>query len=446
MRNRILLAATAVLAALTLGCVESNRPEATGKGNIRGLHAIVDGPEVVFRIEERSLGAINYKSVTSVAPFDDLSYQFNFDAALPGDSQQTRIASRQVTVVPDVDYLFVLTGPFNDADILLWENDVRQWEGSEEVAEVSAGHLSTMLGEVDLYLVAAGTAPVAGQARGTLAFGERLDGFDVDSGSYQVVVTPAGDAGTILFRSTSHTLNERTTTLYTIHDADPSITSGVSVRRISGSGGAAELGEANSPPTRRFFHAASGTGNFDVYVGENFTSAIVSDVAYGTVTADVPVPRGDSDYTFTAAGNVGAVLLEDETNIVANARNTSFLVGPPDDLDVLDLVDDRRPVVGTTKVRIVQLAESFDNNVDIYLRAAGTDIADVSPTFLNVNSPSSSGYTRLKPDNYEITVTKTGEKTPVAQVLSLNLAARTIAEIAIIDAVDPTRVDVLRYD
>lgn len=445
MRNPFRLVLAATLAALSLGCAESQRPEVTGEASIRALHAIVDGPEAVFRIEARSLGAINYKGATTPDFFDDLSYQFHFDAALPGDTEQTRLASRSLTVVPDMEYLFVLTGSYSDADIILWESEERQWEGTEALTAVAAGHLSPSLGAIDFYLVAPGTAPVSGEARGTLAFGERLEDFEVDAGDYQVVVTPADNPGTILFRSTTQALAERATILFTVHEPDPGITSGISVRRISATG-SAELGERNTPPTRRFFHAARGTGAFDVYVDEDFAVPIAAGVAFGTVSGDVSVPAGEADYTYTAAGNVGAVLLEDEEQAtVANTRSTSFLVGPTNDLDVLTLADDRRPVVGTAKVRLVQLSDNVDN-VDIYLRPAGTDIADVNPTFPNVASPLSSGYTRLEPDDYEITVTETGEKTPVAPVLSLDLAGGDTVEVAIIDAVDPNAVQVLRYD
>ena len=442
-KSPILVLAT--LSLLVLGCAESQRPEVSGDANIRALHAIVDGPETVFRIEQRSLGAINYKGVTAIDAFDDLTYQFNFDSALPGDTEQTRLASRSLDVVPDMDYLFVLTGSFANSEILLWESEERQWEGNEEVTQVSAGHLSTTLDALDVYLVAPDGTPVSGEARGTVEFGERLADFDVDAGDYRIVLTPAGDPATILFRSTILTLNERVSTLFTIHDSDPSITSNVSIRRITATGGSTEVTETNSPSTHRFLHAAAGTGNFDLYVDEDFDSPVVEDVAYGTTTGDVAVPRGDAAYTFTAAGNVGAVLFEDDRTTAGNTRTTSFLVGPPDDLDLVSLVDDRRPVVGTSKVRLVQLAENFEA-VDIYLTLAGSDIDDLSPSFANTGSPLSSGYSRLEPGEYEITVTDAGEKTPVAPVLPLDLAAGDIAEIAIIDNVDPNRVDVIRYD
>ena len=60
------LAALALAALMVTGCAETQRPEASGEANVRGLHAIVDAPEAVFRIEERSLGAIDYKGATSV--------------------------------------------------------------------------------------------------------------------------------------------------------------------------------------------------------------------------------------------------------------------------------------------------------------------------------------------------------------------------------------------
>lgn len=445
MRQLVSLALATLVALALSGCAKSQFPEVTGESSIRGVNAIVDAPEVAFRIEERSLGAIGFKGVTSTDKFDDLSYQFNFDGTLPGDTESTRLASRTLDVVSDMDYVFVLTGSYDNPEVLLWETEERQWEGNEDVAEISAGHLSATLGSVDFYLTAPNDPPVAGEVRGTLSYGDRLDNFDVEAGNYQLVLTPAGDTSTVLFRSVTQTISEQTSVLFAIFEADPSITSAISVRRIGSGGNATELGERNTPPTRRYLHASLDTGNVDVYADEDFTTPLVAGLAYGQVTDDLAVQAGEITYTYTAAGNTGAVLLEDDETIGANSRVTSFLVGPESDPDVIDLVDDRRPVVGTSKVRIVQLAENFDG-IDLYLRPAGTDINDVNPTFPNVASPLSTGYSRLAPGDYELTVTETGEKTPLAPVLELDLPAGDIAEVAILDTVDPAAVSTLRYD
>lgn len=447
MNNAVPYLVAALLGGLILGgCAESSRPGVTGKGSIRGVHAIVDGPETAFLIEERSLGNIGYKGATSTVEFDDLSYRFNFDSSLPGDTSSQRIASTDLTVVPDIDYVFVLTGTYNDPEILVWESEQREWETADEVFELSVGHLAPQAGDIDVYFAAPGTAPVSGEARATLSFGERLESIDVEEGDYRVTLTAANDPSSILFRSATQTISAQTAVLFTIQEADPSITSAISVRRVNAGGGSTEIGDLDSPPTRRFFHAAFGTGNFDVYLDDDFATPIATALAYGAWTADIPVPAGASDYTYTAAGNTGAVLFEEEDLVVvANTRVTSFLTGPPGDAEVINFVNDRRPVIDTARVRVVQVSENFDT-MDIYLRTAGTDIADVNPSFPNFASGLSSDYARLEPGAYEVTVTERGEKTVIEGPVALDLAAGDVSELAIIDNADPAQLDVVVYD
>ena len=447
MNNAVPYLVAALLVGLVLGgCAESSRPGVSGKGSIRGVHAIVDAPEAAFLIEERSLGSIGYKGVTSTVEFDDLTYRFNFNSSLPGDTSTRRIASTDLAVVPDTDYVFVLTGTYDDAEILVWESPQREWETADNVFEFSVGHLAPQAGDIDVYFVAPGTAPVSGEARGTLSFGERLASIDVEEGDYRVILTAANDPSSILFHSGTQTISAQTAVLFAINEADPSITSAISVRRVNAGGGSTELGDRNSPPTRRFFHAAFGTGNVDVYVDDDFTVPIVTDLGYGAWTADIPVPSGASDYTYTAAGNTGAVLAEEEgLVVVANTRVTSFLMGPPGDAEVRNFLNDRRPVIGTTKVRAIQVSENFDT-VDVYLRTAGTDIADVTPSYPNFASGLSTDYARLEPGAYDFTVTERGEKTVIEGLVALDLAAGDVTEVAIIDNADPAQLDVVVYD
>lgn len=431
--------------SLLAGCLETSRPTPSGKGNIRALHAISNAPEVTFLIEERPLGNIAYKAATSTQPFDDFTYDFRFETRLPGDAAVRRIATRSLAVVPDTDYVFVLTGTLQTPSILLWETPERQWAGTETVLEVSGGHLATTVGEIDIFLAPPGTAPAAGQERGSLAFGERLPSFDVESGAYVLTVTASGDPANLLFRSGSQTLAERTSILFTIQDTDPSITSGISVRRVDQAGTSVEIADAGVPPTRRFFHAAFGTTNLDVVVDEEFTAPVVANLAFGALSADVPVPSGASTYTFTQTGNPGGVLLEDEDTVVANSRSTTFVTGAPADLEAVSFTDNRRSIAGLVKLRITQVSANFED-ADVYLQTAGTDIADVNPNFPSLDSGVSSGYLQLAAGSYELTVTTTGEKTAAAGPVALDLANGDVVELAIVDTADPNVLDVVVYD
>ena len=436
--------AVLAVAGIALGCAESQRPEASGKGTIRGIHAAPTVADVNFLIEERSLGTLSYKNSTTAQPFDDLAYNFHFDSRTPGQTSPTRLVTQSLEVVPDMDYVFVLTGTLASPSVLLWEAAGRQWEGTETTFEVSAGHLSPGLGDIDIYFAESATAPAAGSARGTLAFGERLPPFDVESGVYRLTVTEAGNPAAVLFRSMPRDHNERTSTLFTVQDADPSITSNLSVRRYDQNGNSAEVGDTSFPPTRRFFNAALDSGSMDIYVGDDFATPIVSNLAFGTVSGDVEVPPGESGYTYTAAGNPGAILAEDEDTVAANTRGTNFVIGEPDELEVAVFPDDRRPITSFSKVRIVQASIGFEQ-VDVYLLPPETDIADTSPNLPRLATGNSSNYVHLEPGSYAITVTKTGEKTVLAGPLALSLGSGDIVESVILDTADPNVLTLSTY-
>jgi hypothetical protein len=427
------------------GCTETQRESATGKGSIRGIHAMPTAPEVNFLIEERSLGTLSYRGMTGAQAFDDLTYNFNFDVRFPGAAAIRRLASVAVDVMPETDYAFALTGTVESPSIIVWETPERAWEGSETVFEASAGHLAADAGDVDVYLAPPGTAPAAGQARGTLAFGEKLPPFEAESGDWVLTVTPAGDPADVLFRSNTQDLSEMTSVLFTIQDADPSITSPLSVQRVTRDGTAVQLADNRFPPTRRFFHAASGTTDVDVVVDEEFTAPIVSGLAFGTLSADVEVPRGESTYSFTQAGNPGAIVHEEEDTAAANSRATSFIAGPAGNLELVTFADNRRPLSGVAKVRITLLSANLEE-ADLYLLESGTDIEDATPGFSAMETLTTTGYLQVAPGSYDVTLTLPGENTVSAGPLTLDLASGGITELAVVDTADPNVLEIVTYD
>lgn len=431
---------------LAVGCAESQRPSASGKGTIRGVHAMPSAPGLNFLIEEQSLGTLSYKGTTTAEAFDDLTYNFNFETRFPGDADVRRIATRSLAVVADTDYVLALTGTVDAPSVVVWETPERQWEGSETVFEASVGHLAASLGEVDVYLQPSTAAtPVLGEAQGTLTFGDKLPPFDVENGAYVFTVTAPGDPGNVLFRSNPRSFSERTSVLFTMQEADASITSPISVHTVDSAGTSSDLADADSTPTRRYFHAASGTTNLDVVVDQDFAAPLVTNLAFGTISADVPVPAGESTYTFTQTGNPGGSLLEEENTIVANTRSTTFVLGTPGNLATLSFADNRRPVAGLAKLRMTLVSSNFDV-VDLYLLQAGTAISEADSTHPDFDNLVSTGYLQLAAGSYELTVTTAGEKTVVAGPLALDLVSGSVVELAMIDTVDPNLLDIVVYD
>ena len=149
-KSSILLAAAAAL--LAAGCGgDPNLPEATGKGNVRAINAIPTSSDIVFLIEAFDLGSIDYQGATAPDPYDDLSYTFNFEAFYAGDSARRLVASRDVDIVADRDYTFLLTGTLANPSITLLDTEQRSFNDTDTVFAARFAHTSAALGALDYY-------------------------------------------------------------------------------------------------------------------------------------------------------------------------------------------------------------------------------------------------------------------------------------------------------
>jgi len=427
------------------GCAESAFPVATGKGNVRALNSAVTTPDIGFLIEERVIGLARYKESTAVQVYDDLDYVFNFDYQFAGDIKPTRLASAPLNLIKDTDYIFVFLGSLDNAETMIWDNPLREWEDTDTVIEVWFGQLSPDLGEIDVYFALTGTTPVLGEARATLSYKDRSTVIELPEGEYEFIVTSKDNPADILFISRSFNYVSRLTYLVSTFDTDPSITSPVSARIISESGASIELANVDSPPTLRIFHAAITTGSVDVYRDADFSAPLIANTGYAEASTPVSTPQEEVTYTFTDAGNVGSIVLEEDFALFDGHRTTRFLVGETPDFATLLTVDNVRPIADRTKIRFIQTSIN-QSGVDIYVVETGTDIEDAIPRFFNVTSLSNTGYTNVIERDYEVFVTVTLTKDILAGPFALSATDGDIVHFAIVDNVDPTILDLVKYD
>jgi len=426
-----------------LGCAESNREKATGKANIRAINAVVGAPSVNFLIEERNLDAVPFKNALAQR-FDDLSYDFRFELRLPGGTAPKVLARQFADVAANHDYVFVLDGTVANPQIRLWDTEERQWDGSETVFEIVLAHLNDTLGPVDVYFAAPGTQPVAGNEVATLDNGERAAPMEFSGGDYELMLTPAGDPQTVLYTSGSRSWQSAATSDVIIFDKDPTVTGDVNLRQVTAGGNSVELSDPRFPPQAQFINAAFGSGNIDIAEDGEFNPPLVTDLAFGERTADIDVSPAAADYTYTAAGNMGAILLEDTQTNLSGLHVNRLLVGPPGDLAVISTTSARRPFSTNPRFALTHAAANFDN-VDVYLLPAGNSVADSNPTSPNVPFGFASGMGSVAADSYELSVTLPGEKTVVAGPLALELAAGDVVETVILDSADPNAAQILTY-
>ncbi len=445
-RRTIGLISIIAFAALTGSCAETTRPVATGKGSIRGIASIVDAPEVIFRIEERSIGNIAYKNAAGFDQFDDLFFNFNFDIFLPDDVDATRLATQFIDFVADMEYTLILTGSVADPSIIFWEDAKREWDGTETVFEPFFAHFSPAIGDVDVYFAAPGTVPVAGNAIGTLSNGERLPSSDFLEGNYDVILTAAGDPATILYTSSTILGVARTRPLFAIFDPDPSITGPVGLNLISENGSSIAVPDPAFPAQMRLYHAAFGTDNVDLYYDDDFGNRIFSDVGFHGLSPYADIGSAVAKVTLTAVNNTGAIILENDVVVTPGSRRTIALVGDPASPLLNTLIDDARPLSTFPMVRISNLASNEDF-INVYLLEPGTEItAETVPRFVALPSQLDTGYFGASEGMFELTITDFGDIVPIAPSVMLDLSIGNVVDIAILDTVDPEMFEVDVFD
>jgi len=445
-RRLLVLVATLAVVAAVSSCAESTRAVATGKGNIRGINAIVSAPDIGFLIEERNLGNLSFKGTSGFSPFDDLTYNFNFDLFLPGDFTATRLATEFIDVLADFEYTVILTGSIANPSSFFWEDPVREWSDTDTVFELIFTHVAPSLGALDVYFATPGTVPVLGQAVGSLTDGNRLQGIDFEEGPYELILTPKDDPATLLYQSVPLAASPRTRVTIAIFDRDPSLTGNIAVNFISEGGASAVLPDINFPPQVRALHAAFATENIDGYFDSDFANIIFSDIGLKELSPYVDVPAVTTLLTLTPVGNIGATIHEGTVIVSAASKRTVVLAGVPGALSFLSLLDDARPLETFPLIRFLNVAFSADF-LDIYMLPPGTPIDDeVAARIRGIPPLLDTGFSDSTAGMLELTVTLFDEKTPIATPVILDLSNGDIIDIVIVDTVDPGMVEMVVFD
>lgn len=441
--RKILIILSCCAALITTGCTgDSSRPVATGEGTIRSINAIPTAPSILSLIEERLLGNIDYSNMSAPARFDDLSYLFNYEVTFGGDVLRTRIATKDLKVERDFQYTIVLTGDLTAPDLTTWEKPIREWEGTETVFEAQFAHTAESLGPIDVYFAAPGVAPAVGTEIGTLSFGEILPVADYAAGDYVVIATTAGNPGDVIFTSVTVTPVVANGFIISIFDATANDTGDYLFRIFTDDGANNTLFSPDILPTARFIHANATLGDTDVYSDELLTNLVIPGHSFRDVTGDIEFEPNVYPFTYTAAGNAGTILVEQDLIIAGASPLEVYLLGDDVTPGVLSRFPDRRPVETEVKFNFLHAAANHPF-VDIYVVGEGTGIEDVNPLYFNLSPgqfppTSSPGIGAL-----EIYMTVAGEKTVIAGPIAAPMNFGEVLDYISYDNVDPTTADIV---
>jgi len=445
--KRIIAVAITLLAVAAIGgCAKTAQVEATGKGTIRGINSIATSPELQFKIEERILGGTTYKGVAGFSEYDDLTYNFNFDLFLPGDTEATRLATQLLDVAVDTEYTIVLTGTLANPTLISWEAAERDFDPAETVFETDFAHLAPTLGEVDVYFATLGTVPVLGDAIGSLNYGERIPYQEFADGEFDLIITAKDDPLNILFQSRTLDSVPASRVTFAVFDPDPTITANVAVNIISANGASASLADVRFPGNVRVLHAAFGTGRVDGFLNSDFNSIIFPDIGFGELSAYRDIDNTVTALTLTDVGNSGAPVHEEEIIIPSNSKQTIVFGGAPGALSFTNLTDDARSLETFPVIRFTNMSINIEF-LNIYMLPPGTVITEESTTrFSGFPSLLSTGFFGSDEGAHEITITLRDEIAPISTPITIDVVNGDIVDIVILDTADPAVVDVVIFD
>jgi hypothetical protein len=439
------LLVTCIAAAAISACgSDSGFPTATGKASIWAINAIPTSPEIGFFIEERTIGAVNFKDNTVPGvprDWDDLAYTFHFEAIIPPEPGTTRIASQPLDVVRDMDYIFLVWGQLAAPVVSIWEKPQRTFDGTETSFEFRVGHAAESLGTVDIYYALEGVAPVLGEQFATLEPGEVSATADFESDSYVVTVTAQNDPSIVHFQSVPSNVLAAQSVVMPIFEGDANDTSPYVAKIINMAGQSVVLADARGLPTARYVHATMDLATSDIYDDVALNNQIVANLAFGDATGDIDMTVGDAPLTFTAAGNPGAILYETTlTNLLGIRVNfymsVDTVVNPGSLIGVRQVVD-RRSI--ETVARFTFFHSAINNQeVDLYIVDSGETIDERLPRQIQLPYRAQSPALALGEGSFDVYVTTSGEKTILDGPIPLDTVLGGVYEAVLLDRVDPT--------
>ncbi len=434
------------LAAVAIGACskDSSLPLATGKGSIRAINAISTSPDFSILIEERGIGTAAYKAMSLPVDYDDLDYDFNFEILMPGGTAPTRVATRHLDVVKDMGYTFIITGAISNPTILLWETAQREFLATDTVFEAQFGHTSPSLAAIDIFFAAPGIVPTSGAELGTLTFGDVLPVADYEAGDYVVIYTAAGNPGTVLFTSNTLSIAATATRLFSVFDTDANDLAPVAVQLLDlSSGASAPIADVSYAPTLRFLHASISVGPVDIYIEDPLGEPAVSGHAFGEFTGDIAASAGTVPLTYTAALNVGAILIDKDIVVAAGSHNQYYVIRSSAGEDVVvDYRPNRRSIETLARISVINTSTNHPL-VDFYAITAGIGIADELPILSSLSLDGDPIPFSVVAGDLDLYLTTPGEKTVLAGPVPITAALGDVIEFIAYDNVDPAIVDLV---
>lgn len=409
------------------------------QAQLRAIHASADTPAVdIFINGTRALPGVNFgtASAFNAVPAGSTRVQ----VALAGQPATSAAIDVSAPLTAGRDYTAIAvgsgaTGPTRLQAVVIDDAGTAPAAGQVKLRVV---HGAPAVPGVDIFVTAPNDALPATPTIAALQFGQQAPAaaqpaLSVAAGSYRVRARVTGQTA-IAFDSGPLQLAAGTdAVVVAVPDAGPSLSP---IQLLLAPKGAAAAFVRDSRAALRVVHASPNVPAVDVFLkapgaANAAANRALSNVTFPQDSGFLAVPAGSYDASVALANSLNGVL---DLNGAALARGSStsvFAIGllngsGAQALRLAAFADDRAPVAGQAKVRVIHLSPDAPA-VDVVVLSSGA-IAARPVTNLAFPSATAAPLT-LPPGTYTLGVTATGGSTVVASA-NVTLAAGDVTTIA----------------
>lgn len=442
--SAVIGAAALLLASLTIaGCTEgrSDPPNAS----LRVVHAAPSLGPVTFRRVRANETPLSYKEGSSFS-FDVDTYTFNFEI-LGIDGSVSQTVSLEHTLEEGSDYTLVLREVGGQPEPRVIEAPSR--DGSAAGTQLQLMHAATTVGDVDVFIDLEGFDVNSATPWGTLSYDGVLEPRTFASGSYEIVVTEAGNRANVLLATDPFPLGAlQNAFLFIADDAGASLAPyTIAVAETP----SRDLVDTNLQSGIRVLNAvidrngAYDPDAIDAGIDGELNPPLIQAVPFGALSGLATIASGEHNFNVTPAGNPGVIETDEPFTAAKAALGTWLVTGTPGSVTATLLADEFRVFRGEAKLQIID-GSAQNDAVEVFFVAPGTDLSATEPT-AELAVDTATPNIRLAPGDYELTVRSAADQTVLAGPTALSVAAGGYYGILLSDTLSSTGVGVhLLYD
>ncbi|MEQ8764677.1 MAG: DUF4397 domain-containing protein [Planctomycetota bacterium] len=293
-------------------------------------------------------------------------------------------------------------------------------------------HGSTFAGPVDVYI----TAPNADLSAtdpsvADFQLGDLTPYLELEATNVRVRITDAGGSDVLFDSGVIGLQDGRASTFIAINATEKKAPLSLLVINDEQPENRIEITDARSAV--RLFHAISDGPAVDLLVNDD---PVNTSIDFNMVGSYVLSNAGLQDVLVRDSSSQG-IVFDGELEIPRTEELTFFAVGSltdPAEQDVIIGVDASEPPESGEVLARVLHASVLAGNVDIYVTEEDADITMLDPTLEDVAFKTLTDYLEITEGTYDVTVTATGDKTPVIGPVTVTF---NNGDIVTVIAVDP---------